>query len=163
MDQVKCDLVCLGIKIEKLDGLTIQKVKTAYHKAAKAIHPDKADPKNLEQVAEFTSKFQEIGNAYQRILRYLVKKIQEEEKVEGRKEEKNEEEKEAEVDNFIKKIFNKFNFPFENKGSFTVTVEDRLAEVWQDCLAAQYGIPRTDTNPNGTVCGRMWKFFFEVR
>ena len=45
-------------------------------------------------------------------------------------------------------------------GSFTVQVEDRLADVWQQCLKSVYGAPRVNINDKGTVCDRMWKIMF---
>ena len=61
---------------------------------------------------------------------------------------------------FLKENFKNFNFPFENQGSFTVRVEDKLAEVSQECLGLQYGEPRIVKNANGTECDQMWKFMF---
>ena len=62
----------------------------------------------------------------------------------------------------MKDNFNKFNYPFENKGSVTVTVEDNLAEVWQDCLETQYGHPKIVKNQNCVETDRMWKFLFGI-
>ena len=69
MDILKKDLSILGIVIDKLETVTAQDARVAYHKTAHEVHPDKADADNLEQVAEFTAAFQEAGNDYQRILK----------------------------------------------------------------------------------------------
>ena len=53
---------------------------------------------------------------------------------------------------FSKDNLDKFNFPFEKMGSFTVQVEDRLAGVWQQCFENVYGAPRVDINDKGTLC-----------
>ena len=59
-----------------------------------------------------------------------------------------------------KESFDKFNFPKENKGSFTVRVEDKLAEVWQECLEIVYGEPKIVRTPTGTESDRFWKTIF---
>ena len=53
--------------------------------------------------------------------------------------------------------FEKFNFPFENNGSFTVMIEDHLANAWQDCMEKVYGTPKVIINQQGTECDRSWK------
>ena len=35
---------------------------------------------------------------------------------------------------FFEDNFEKFNFPFENKGSFTFVIKDYLANTWQECM-----------------------------
>ena len=55
----------------------------------------------------------------------------------------------------------KFNIPNENTGSFTVNVEDSLAEVWQLCLEKVYGKPKLTINPQGTECDRVWKTVYD--
>ena len=41
-----------------------------------------------------------------------------------------------------------------------MTVEDILAEIWQDCLERTYGKPKITKNPKGTETDRLWKFPF---
>ena len=77
MEEIKMDLGFLGIPVEKLEVLTVKEVREAYHRAAKLTHPDKADRENQEQVDEYNRRFQKIGNAYERILRYIINKLQE--------------------------------------------------------------------------------------
>ena len=155
MDNIKMDFVTLGMDAEKMESLTIKEARVAYHKAAKEMHPDKADPTNLEEVARYTAAFQNVGNCYQRILMFLVNKLKEQEC-------KEEDESTNDDEIFIKKIVYMFNFPCQNSGSFTVYVEDKLklAEVWQECLENQHGEPNIFKNENGTECDQLWKFFF---
>ena len=129
-DELKKDLSTLRIDYDKLEILTVQEVRAAYHKVALDIHPDKADPKNKEQVAKFTADFQELGNCYQRVLKHIIENShpQGEDPIEAMDDEAL----------FAKEHFDKFNFPFENSGSFTVSVEDNLAEAWQDSLKYNY-------------------------
>ena len=69
------------------------------------MHPDKA-------VAQSTAAFQELGNAYERVLKYLVhlNKTDEEENPEPNDENF--------AERFTKDNFENFNFPTENNGSF---------------------------------------------
>ena len=99
---------------------------------------------NLEQVKEYTAAFQEAGNAYQRILKHVIDRLQ--------SQNDNAEGPANDEAIFAKENFHRFNFPMENKGSFTVNVKDNLAEVWQECLHAVYGEPRIVRNANGRWC-----------
>ena len=146
MDALKKDLVTLGIAVEGLESLTVEEAKNAYHKEAIKVHPDKAG-------VEYTAIFQEVGNAYQRILKYIIDKL----KTQNHATEKST--NDAEI--FARENFDNFNFPFENKGSFTVIVEDVVAEVWQELLEKEYGSPRIVTNMHGTECDRIWKILYE--
>ena len=114
-------------RIKELETVTVLEAKEAYHRIAKVTHPDKVG-------SEFTDAFQELGNAYQRILEYIIENIQSESHADGPvvKDE----------DIFVRDNFGKFNFPYENQGSFTVNVEDSFAEIWQDCLEKGYEKPR---------------------
>ena len=40
----------------------------------------------------------------------------------------------TDLNKFAKDNFEAFNFPKENDGSFTVLVEDRLADIWEACF-----------------------------
>ena len=142
MEGIKNDLVTLGLYVTKVESLTVIEAKLAYHKKAKLTHPDKVGPK-------CTTQFQELGNAYQRILKYIIENLQS--KMKDTTPVVNDE------DIFVRDNFGKFNFPFENQGSFTVNVEDSLAEVWQDCLENGYGSPRIIKNSDGTEVDRIWK------
>lgn len=58
---------------------------------------------------------------------------------------------------FFRDNFERFNFPFENKGSFTVGIEDHLADIWQNCIESLLGEPKITKNAFGTECDRFWK------
>ena len=151
-DELQKDISTLRLDINNLESLTVKQARNAYHKIALEIHPDKADPENAEQVAEFTAAFKELGNSYQRVLKFIVERLQAQsgDTIDPVNDEAI----------FAKENFHQFNFPFENNGSFTVNVEDNLAEAWQDCLESVYGEPRIFKNPNGTECDRLWKIMF---
>ena len=151
-EELRKDFATLGVHDVEVESLTVEQAKAAYRKAALITHPDKADPAFPKQVADFTAAFQELGNCYERVLKHIVEKLQ------------------AQDDNFepstdaalfAKDNFNKFNFPFENKGSFTVQVEDVLADIWQECLEIVYGVPRIVMN-GGTESDRMWKTMYSL-
>ena len=152
-EQMKKDLFTLKINIDDLESLSVQQAGTQYRKVALTVHPDKADPLNPEQIEEFTAAFQDLGNCYQRLLKYIGERLQSE--TEEAIEPKNDEDK------FARENFGKFNFPFENQGSFTVKVEDDLAEVWQECFESVFGAPRIVTTPKGTESDRIWKTVVE--
>ena len=103
MNILKKDLSTLGIGIEKLETVTAKDARIAYHKTAREVHPDKADPENLEQVKEYTAAFQEAGNAYQRILKHVIERLQ--------SENDNAEGTANDEAIFAQENFNKFNFP----------------------------------------------------
>ena len=153
IEDVQKDLAVLGLSIDESDSVTSEEAKCAYRKATKKMHPDKADPTNLEEVARYTAAFQEVGNSYQRILMYIVLRI-------SANHEDRKKQYSCDGDIFMKENFDKFNFPAENKGSFTVRVEDKLAEVWRDTLEWQYGKPRVVRTPNGVESDRFWKVKF---
>ena len=153
MEQIKKDLKTLGIDEDKLDTLTVKDARTAYHNTARKIHPDKTDQKDDEKVQKHTTEFKQVGSAYERILKYIIAKLQDQ---------KNRELEPAnEEDMFARDNFDKFNFPSENIGSFTVLVEDHLAELWQECLQEIYGEPRIVKVANtGTESDRIWKITY---
>ena len=150
-DDIRKDFSTMRMDANNLEDLTVEKAKKAYRKRAAVIHPDKADPADLKQVAEFTAAFQDLGNSYQRILKYIIEKLK------NQSEETDEPLNEEDI--FAKENFDKFNFPFENTGSFTVLVEDNLADVWQECFECVYGAPQVVIN-KGVEGDRFWKIMF---
>jgi hypothetical protein len=56
---------------------------------------------------------------------------------------------------FFKDNFERFNFPCENKGSFTIGIEDYRADAWQDCIEDLLGEPKVVRNTRGTECDRL--------
>ena len=153
MEQIKKDLKTLGIDEDKLDTLTVKDARIGYHNTARKIHPDKTDQDNPELVEKHTTEFKEVGGAYERIIKHIITKLQDQ---------KNRDLEPAnEEDIFARDNFDKFNFPSENIGSFTVLVEDHLAEVWQECLQEIYGEPRiVKVAATGTESDRIWKITY---
>ena len=96
----------------------------------------------------------EVGNCYQRIVIFIVQRLS------ANHDEGNKKDYSCDGDIFLRKNFDKFNFPAENKGSFTVRVEDNLAKFWHDSLEWQYGKPMIVKTPNGTESDRYWKVRF---
>ena len=94
------ELVILEISDVPVTELTIHKVRSAFNRLALAKHPDKAGGS--------TSAFQELLSAYNKVLRYLSENLHQ-----------------GDLDNdeqFLKDMFNKFNFPHENHQSFTILI-----------------------------------------
>ena len=75
IEEIRKDLTTMKMDVNNFEELTVETAKKAYRKRAAEVHPDKADPEDLKQVAEFTAAFQELGNSYQRILKYIVEKL----------------------------------------------------------------------------------------
>ena len=116
-------------------------VNTAFRRLALALHPDKAGD-------EKTAAFQKLRSAYERLKEYL-------EKIPGGSDAEDVVDTDEEV--FFKDNFDMFNFPYENQGSFTVKIEDYLANTWQDSLSSLLGEAKVSINPYGTECDRLWK------
>ena len=51
------------------------------------------------------------------------------------------------------------NFPQENKVSFTVIVEDYLADAWEECIEKLYGAPIIEKS-KGVTYGKYLKIVF---
>ena len=67
MDLFKDDLKILGIEESKCDNVTISEVNKAYKKKALKVHPDTSG-------YESTADFQDLNNAHERALEFLVEK-----------------------------------------------------------------------------------------
>ena len=109
---------------------------------AKIFHPDKSGDEN-------TARMQEILNAYDKLEIDFKKKGVD--IMNSDMEER-----------FFRENFEKFNFPFANNGSFTVTIENDLANTWQECIEEDLGEPRVSINQHGTECDRLWKVMFKA-
>ena len=131
-------LEILKIKADSPETILFKDVTSAFKKLALILHPDKAGDGS-------TASFQRIHDAYDKIRKHFI--------------EMNETTVD-ENDKFFFDKFEQFNYPFENKGSFTVHIEDSLADIWQECLSAILGIPTVRKNSLGTICDRYWKFKF---
>ena len=83
------------------------------------LHPDKPGQ-------ESTAAFQELKNSYDKVCAHFEEK--------GDIPDPSDDQ---EV--FFRDNFENFNFPYENKGSFTVLIQDALADTWQECLQILLG------------------------
>ena len=142
-EELNKHLVAIGIH-EDIDEVNIKNVNAAFRKLAKKFHPDKAGD-------EKTAIFQRVKAAYDKLKEYFDKKKAEDDLVPTDVEDGDDEER------FFVDNFDKFNYPFENNGSFTVGIEDWLADTWQKCLHDLLGDPKVIINDRGTECDRFWK------
>ena len=114
MEEIKVCLSDLEIS-ENIANVTLKDVNNSFRRLAAKKHPDKAGN-------ESTAAFQEMLNACNAARTYFKDKH-----------DANDENNNVDY-KFVNDMFEKFNFPFENKGSFTVVVEDHLADIWQECI-----------------------------
>ena len=128
-----------------ISEVTIRDINVAFRKLALKFHPDKGVESEKQKR---TVAFTELRLAYEKLKKYIGEK----QKHDLNDDEENQEEKDEEE--FFSKNFEKFNFPHENKGSFTIKIEEHLADSWQECITNLLGEPRR--NP-GTECERIWK------
>ena len=140
-------LSVLEIK-DDIKNVTIRNINVAFRRLARQVHPDKASE---EQKEEKTEAFKKLRAAYEKLKKFLLEKPAEDLIVI---------EDENDEDVFFKDNFEKFNFPYENQGSFTVTIEDYLADTWQEFIANILGEPKVVINPWGTECDRSWKVHY---
>ena len=107
--ELKKHLSILDI-IDVVETVSIRDVDIAFRKLALLKHPDKAG-------AEFKTEFQELICSYRTLLTYFKEKnVVDDYDIVA----------DSDDDKFFRDYFEKFNFPFENKGSFTVSIEDIL-------------------------------------
>ena len=155
-EDLKNDFENLDIPFDDVENLTVKEVIKAYRKQALKVHPDKQSPDVTdEEKARFNALFQELNMSYKILLKVAMendakKSINDIQKVD----------EEADV-KFMKDNFENFNFPHENNGSFTVIIQDHLADSWQECLENIFGQPTIKKNPRGTVCDTYWKIFYD--
>ena len=119
-DHIKDDLEMLGIN--KDQELTIRYVTLKYKRLAKVVHPDRAGGDKC--------KFQEILNAYRRIIRYI-------------EDNQNMEDEQVE-DDFEKEFFMKHNILKECLTSYVVYIEEILVDKWKKVLENHLGIQKMD-------------------
>lgn len=139
-DQLAKHLKVLHIE-EDISNVTLRTATVAFHKLALTTHPDKVGE-------QFTAIFQELCRSYELIRDHFKANNQ----ATDFSDVENDDEGKFCFDNF-----EKFNFPFENQGSFTVSIEDHLANTWQECIEKVLGEPKVVKNPQGTECDRSWK------
>ena len=153
MNQFQEDLKTLEVDDNiNEDNVTTRDVHKAFRKKAKVLHPDKAG-------AESTAQFQDFKNPYERALQYLVSRKKSEDS------QADDESKTSDLsteEKFTHDNFELFNFPKKNSDSFTINVENQLANLWQDCFDKLYGKPNVNkSKTSGTESGRLWKINFK--
>ena len=141
-EELRRNLAILKIQGDAdIESVTPGDVRAAFQKLALVLHPDKAGP-------ESKAAFQTLRKAYEQVREHFKEKVA---NGNGSVILTDDDQK------FFDENFENFNFPFENKGSFTVKIEDSLADVWQDCISQLLGAPKVKINPQGTECDRWWK------
>ena len=110
------DLRILGIHETPIKDLTINYVKISFFKLALVKHPDKA--------GDSSAAFQELLSSYHKILKHISEGLT------GNNLDDDE--------RFVKDIFNQCNLPKENKSSYTILIENNLADVWENKLSEIY-------------------------
>ena len=126
-DELSEYLSILDIKVgDDLEAVTLRDATVAFQKLALIVHPDKAGPASK-------AAFQRVRNAYEKIRDHFKQKNVNRDEI-------------ITADNanqrFFDDNFQAFNFPYENKGSFTVKIEDALADTWQECITQLLGEPK---------------------
>ena len=116
---IKKDLETLKIKEDQ--DISIDYVTAKYKRLAKEIHPDRP--------GGVTSEFQELLNAYRRIIKYL---------------EEHPNEQEEEEENMEAAFFMKHNFMKECTGSYVVYIEEKLVDCWQKVLERHIEVHKMD-------------------
>ena len=142
-------LSILGIS-DDISKVTIRILRVAFKKQALLLHPDKA---GADEQKVRTAAFQKLRSAYDEIKQFI------EENMKTGFNLQTVEETDEEV--FFKDNFEQFNFPYENKGSFTVRIEDFLADTWEVFIVQLLGDPTVTKNPSGVECDRFWKVSYK--
>ena len=125
IDDLKRCLSILKIDYgEDIGAITLRDATIAFQKLALVLHPDKAGK-------ESTAAFQELRNAYEKTRNHFREKTNLSDDLIIVETDENQ--------RFFDDNLEKFNFPHENKGSFTVNIEDYLADTWQDCITEILG------------------------
>ena len=127
-------LSILGIN-DDISKVTLRIIRVAFNKQALLLHPDKA---GAEEQKVKTAAFQKLRSAYEEIKNYIEENINNDVNLQTV------EETDEEV--FFKDNFEQFNFPHENKGSFTVRIEDLLTDTWEIFIVTT----QPNTNPTTT-------------
>ena len=141
MNNTELNKLLLVLNIVKdITDISLKEVNNAFRKQVKLIHPDKSGDENTE-------KCQRLIDAYKKLKEYFkINGADSRDIIESDIEEK-----------FFRENFERFNFPIANMGSFTVSIEDYLADIWQECMENKLGEAKVNINQHGTECDRLWK------
>ena len=107
-EQFEKDLETLQIKVEADQVITKKFVTAKYKNLAKSMHPDKPGGEK--------EAFQELLNAYQRVIKYL------------------EEENDDDEFDFEAEFFKKHNFMKECTTSYVVYIQNQFTDCWKKIL-----------------------------
>ena len=143
------------LELSSDNKLTEKAVTKAFFRLAKLLHPDK----HPDDKMKYTLQFQQINSAYQAILEYLNKLPNDTEESNGDGEEGTDDN--DETGRFIRENFKKFNFPKQNEDSFTVIIEDHMADKWEEDIEKVYGTPDIVKTPKGVPYAKKWKFSYQ--
>ena len=118
MNNIELNKLLLVLKIEKdITNVSLKEVNSAFRRQVKVTHPDRSGDEN-------TAKCQILLDAYGKLKEYFtINGADSRDIIESDIEEK-----------FFRENFERFNFPIANMGSFTVSIEDYLADIWQECM-----------------------------
>ena len=156
-DTFKADLKVLGLDVDgvlDLESITIRDVVKAFRRKALLLHPDKTR-------RDTKAEFQELNNSYESALRFLVEREKTKDEEDSDKSNDANDDASDVDEKFVKEYFSRFNFPQKNTDSFTVFVENCLADAWQECFEKLYGKPVINKNKtSGTESGRVWKILY---
>ena len=103
---------------DDISQVTKRDVNIEFQKLAKILHPDKS------QDSSTTAAFQELRSSFDKLTEHFREK--------GNV--RNDCTPYTDEEMFFADNFHQFNFPYENSGSFTVVIQDFLADTWQACL-----------------------------
>ena len=131
MEELKSYLSILNIEVQNtIDDINLKQVRAAFLRLVLLLHPDKAGH-------DSKAAFQEVKTAYEKVRDFIKNKSDDVDDAVS-----------DDVELFFDDNFEKFNFPHENKGSFTVLIENSLAQAWQDCLTSLLGEPKVNIKSN---------------
>ena len=142
-ETVKKDFLLFGFVEQTIHSIKVRDVIIAYRKLAMKVHPDRAGQ-------EYTAEFQELGNAYQRCLQYLIDVMNDDTNIP-----KDDDSSDDDEVKFTKDNFRNFNLPKENDGSFTVFVQNDLANQWEEELENKYCEPVLECSSKGKALVRI--------
>ena len=132
----------LVLNIERdIATVTLKDINIAFRKLVKVTHPDKLGDEKTEAMQSLLEAYDKLKYHFKSGELSDVDTIYDEEK-------------------FFRDNLEMFNFPFANKGSFTVSIEDHLANSWQQCMTKIMDEPKLVINPQGTECERFWKVIY---
>ena len=120
-EQLKLDLETL--RIDETQELTKKFVTAKYKKLAKERHPDREGGN--------TCKFQELQNAFKRIIKYLEDR-------------QKKEEFEADDDDFETGFFMQHNLMKECSTSYVIYIQEQFADQWRRVLEKHLTIHKND-------------------